>query len=217
MKIFKQIAAVVAVAGATVAVSKALMTGFEATGKVVANRRLKRKLTKEEATDVLLNCTHDINHVYDSVKPFFKDCEISYEEEISLKSLAPWQFDFKNKELTTMTFETSYPDSGVKTAYYNIMVVRSGDENVMNMILRLHIEGWEGYIDFSVCDVVAKNIENSLYLEVINVSPYLMDAPVVGDFIVLERFGCKDTHSIIVQNRDSKSKVVGSSFHSDWK
>lgn len=216
MKLLKQVAAIAAVAGATFVATTAIIGAFETTEKMVKDGKKHKKLQPDDVEHLLTHKVYDINHVYDQVKALFKHYSPTEEESSVLKTLSPWRFESLSDEYEEITFETSYPDKGKKKAYYKVFLLPSENENVTDVILRLHIDDWDGYMDLVVCRGVAKNINSELFFEVLETCPFLMDGPVQDDFIVFERFIDKATKKIIVKNKVSGAKFLAGKFSDNW-
>lgn len=217
MRIFKQIAAVTAVAGFTYVTAKAMMSAYETTGKMVKNAKLHRPLSEEERDRVLLEDIHNINHVYDQIKDIFEGYHPTDIEMDILRHVNPSEVEAMSDGFQTVEFESSFPETGdKKTASYRVFFCPTEDSVINNVVLRLHIDDWDGYIDIVLCKVLAKKVENKLFLEIIGNTEHLFNAPVVGEYLMYERFKEKESDNIIIQNKESKAKIIVVKFSNQW-
>lgn len=207
----KQILAVALVAQGLYMTSKALFKTFELTGKLAKEKNLKQPVSKEERELILNQKTHEINHVYQKIKPLFMRGNLHIDDEIllTLNRIPVISFETESDGWCEEEISINYPEKTTKRAYWKLIFQCPTSQHT-DIVLRLAMEDWEGYVDIRLYRCVSKIMTNENYLQIIHTNDIIIDGLIEDDIIILERINEK------IEGRGNvfviKNKVSGQGF-----
>lgn len=216
----KQILAVALVAQGVFMTSKALMKSFEVSGKLAKEKNLRTPASEEDYEKIMTTKTHEINHVYQQIKPLFSKGNLHLDEEmlLNLNRVPVVSFETESEDWMEASIDVNYPEKIEKRAFWKV-IFRCPTEQHTDIVLRLCMEDWKGYVDILLYRCVSKVMTNENYLQVVHTNDILIDGLTDDDFIILERVNRKIEgrgNVFFIKNKVSGTGFVSKNYHNSF-
>ena len=212
----KQLLAAALIAEGLFLTGKAIFKANKNNSKIMRHKLLNTPVSKENCFSLITDHNTEINSIYNEVKDFFTPKELDSNNLLDMNASPAISFKAEEANYKTHKIELNYPTKKEVTGYSKIIF--SGIDNfATDIILRVYLEGWEGYVDFILYSCISKVQNNKNFLQVVSVSPYLLDSLSKNDIIVLERINKKTNseNSFSVQNMVSGTELITTKYHNN--
>lgn len=183
----KKLLAVALVAKGVYFATKKIVKANKKNGVSIKNNNLKTQLSKEDSFSMMEKHSSEINSIYDAVSDFFKDKDATADELLSMNASKKILFNFEEESFRQHDITVSYPEEKVVKGYSKIIFKENKEDLVTEVVLRISLEGWEGYLDLLLYSCISKMSTNKTYLQVIDRSPVVLKAHHQNAIISLER------------------------------
>lgn len=220
MSKLKQALAVALVAQGVYLTSKALMKSFEVSGKLAKERNLRQHAGEEEHFKIMETKTHEINHVYQRIKPIFMKGNLHLDEELLLilNKTSIVSFETETDDWVDVSIDVNYPEKAKKKGKFKIIFTCPTAHHT-DITLRLCMDDWSGYVDITLYRCVSKIIANENYLQVVHKHDILIDGLDEDDFIILERVNEKineQANVFMIKNKVSGAGFVSKNYQNTF-
>jgi type III secretion system FlhB-like substrate exporter len=206
----KKLLAVALVAKGVYFATKKIVKANKKNGVSMENNNLKTQLSKEDSFSMIEKHSAEINSIYNEVSDFFKDKDVTADELLSMNASKKVLFNFEEESFRQHDITVSYPEEKVVKGYSKIIFKENKEDLVTEVILRISLESWEGYLDLLLYSCISKISTNKTYLQVIDSSPVILKSHNQHSIISLERIS-KKTESgesnFVVRNVVSGAEV----------
>ena len=206
----KKILAVALVAQGVYFATKKIVKANKKNGVSLKNNNLKTLLSKEDSFSLIEKHSLEINSIYDQNRDFFKVKEMDFGELLSMNASTKVLFNFEEESFKQHDIRVSYPEDKVVKGYSKIIFKENKEDLITEVILRISLDSWEGYLDLLLYSCISKMSTNKTYLQVIDRNPVILKAHDQNSIILLERISKKresGESDFIVRNVVSRAEV----------
>lgn len=206
----KKLLAVALVAKGVYFAGKKIIKANKKNGVSMKNNNLKTQLSKEDSFSMIEKHSAEINSIYEEISDFFKGKDVTSEELLSMNASKKVLFNFEEESFRKHDITVSYPEEKIVKGYSKIIFKENKEDLVTEVVLRVSLDGWEGYVDLLLYSCISKMSTNKTYLQVIDRSPVILKAHNQHAIVSLERIS-KKTESgesnFVVRNVVSGAEV----------